>query len=911
MRKRNSINLRRQSAQFSTLVFVALVFGATLTTGCSKLKIPGIQDYGSTGFDAIPQPKSLAESSTESQRSIEQILADQESVRKDRAKEESQEASESKVADNAEAAKAGKTTAENESTSGVVQAGLDGDADKKTASAKSSEFVQQQKKEIVEEAGFRAGNLLRPSNVSPTSFVTDVAKADEDRAKSSSGTGDTEAVTKSAADVTLFAQVDNFENVPQNLARDSRELAVTNMLRPVGENADRIEEAASEAKVADAESAVQMEKPNFTLQSFGAPTALTGPLKPMLFDPSTREANSSYQGTLRPIRSVSQEIETDVVVEKQAETDVLASTADADRSLVANKVIKLEQSELPQTAFRAPSDSLPMGTFDASGEVQKSASAFKPFNEPAAPVAAAPAPVSEVPPSFKAPLPEVEPKTEIVEAVSEPQYYAAQIIEVDPPVKVVENAEESSLVMPATETIDDGVPVVDSSLAAATARYLQTQPTNQQVIPALATAPESFIPAEVFEDAAAVAKDVEREMTADAIPHSTSGNNEFKVQAVSSTSVESVCRSCGVRSCEGCELKQGEPLMANNDFAAPSDPSPAKSYGNEAKGFVSPMEIPSMTIPPVSVPMAERVGSSELKANHHFGMPAALQPPPETPGPVHRVAALPVVASGSDSTTEFSSVPPVGVSTLMDLNAVTWKSRLDQAIVLAEEKLNVEDPRSAAATVNLRLLKAVRSQMEQVEDEKLTQQELNYWEHQLQAITSMLQVSKDGSAATDFHRHQSAHETLQHLRDAVEQLESIANLKITSGQFCTDISGFGQFRTFPSTTFTPQQRMLIYCEVENYRAVEQESTTGTSFRTRLRGSFAIYDANGKVVQQAEFPAVEDVARKRRRDFYMYLPVTIGDLPAGNYVMHVLVEDLHGNKSAALDPPMNFSIESAK
>jgi hypothetical protein len=44
---------------------------------------------------------------------------------------------------------------------------------------------------------------------------------------------------------------------------------------------------------------------------------------------------------------------------------------------------------------------------------------------------------------------------------------------------------------------------------------------------------------------------------------------------------------------------------------------------------------------------------------------------------------------------------------------------------------------------------------------------------------------------------------------------------------------------------------------------------------------------------------------------MYLPVTIGDLPAGNYVMHVLVEDLHGNKSAALDPPMNFSIESAK
>ena len=102
--------------------------------------------------------------------------------------------------------------------------------------------------------------------------------------------------------------------------------------------------------------------------------------------------------------------------------------------------------------------------------------------------------------------------------------------------------------------------------------------------------------------------------------------------------------------------------------------------------------------------------------------------------------------------------------------------------------------------------------------------------------------------------------------------------------------------------------MLVYCEVESFKTVEHQTATGNDFRTRLRGSFAIYDANGKVVQQAEFPTVDDVARKRRRDFYMYLPVTLGDLPAGNYVLHALVEDIYGNKTASLDPPLSFSVE---
>ena len=102
---------------------------------------------------------------------------------------------------------------------------------------------------------------------------------------------------------------------------------------------------------------------------------------------------------------------------------------------------------------------------------------------------------------------------------------------------------------------------------------------------------------------------------------------------------------------------------------------------------------------------------------------------------------------------------------------------------------------------------------------------------------------------------------------------------------------------------------MIYCEVENYNSVEQNSQAGSTFHTRLRGSYAIYDASGHAVQQAEFPVVEDIARRRRRDFYMHLPITIGDLSNGNYELHLLVEDLGGNKTASLTPPLMFSIAS--
>ena len=585
--------------------------------------------------------------------------------------------------------------------------------------------------------------------------------------------------------------------------------------------------------------------PEFNPPTYGNGESLLLPLQPMLFNANTRATKSIYEGTLRPlVPSTQKDFESEIVVTKVA-NETTPQHSPLSPLSTGLPTIKLRNNLPAPTAF-APSNSR----------------LLRPI---------ARTPVVAQPPAVEFP------GSDFAHVESEPIIESSEVIILEPPAPEppVETLTVAGWENPAPNPNE---PIVDKNLASLSPSYLQpaTKVVEQFV-------PET-IPVEVFEDADLVAQEMEQELTAAVIPIV---DNDFKVQPASNTvNAES----------EIDHADRGEPMFSNNDFAAPGIP------GGD---FVAPM-----TVAPASIPMVQP--EEIIPATSEFGKPVNLEAPPEHNPAIQHVAALPIV--GRDTNLPgTSSVPPVGISTLMELNAVTWKSRLDEAIELAEARLNQMKSPSDSGRVNLRLLKALRGQMEQVENApgnfQLSENEAQYWQHQLEAITAMLQTpAGDNQAITDYHRHQTAHETLEHLRHAVAQLESIASLKVNSGQFCTEVTGFGQFKTFPSTVFSAGQRMLIYCEVENYKTIEHQSVTGGDFRTRLRGSFAIYDVDGKVVQQAEFPSVDDVARKRRRDFYMYMPVTLADLPQGQYVLHALVEDIYGNKTASLDPPLNFSVK---
>lgn len=357
------------------------------------------------------------------------------------------------------------------------------------------------------------------------------------------------------------------------------------------------------------------------------------------------------------------------------------------------------------------------------------------------------------------------------------------------------------------------------------------------------------------------------------------------------------CLTCDHDTCLGCELPETAVFaeqVPNFDPGRSIVPMPVDIASLDSTELIK-QSFSNVTFSPTDLPLPNGIDTSLDTSENQF------------------------VAAAFEDTVDVeqtiqTDVPPVGVEALMKLNAVTWQSRLAQTVDLVEEQLNEQNIDSDTRTsleVNLRLLDVLSRQMgDLVENQQqFSSSENQYWQDQLEAITSMLKVADpiDGRA-NELLRHHTAHETLTHLRNAVAHLESLANLRVVAGEFCTEVSGYGQFNPFAYNTFPVGQKVLVYCEVENFNSTPQDSETGVEYLTRLRGSYAIYNSSGHAVQQAEFPTLKDTARKRRRDFYMHLPITIGNLAAGNYELHLLIEDLGGNKTASLTPPLLFTVD---
>ena len=144
---------------------------------------------------------------------------------------------------------------------------------------------------------------------------------------------------------------------------------------------------------------------------------------------------------------------------------------------------------------------------------------------------------------------------------------------------------------------------------------------------------------------------------------------------------------------------------------------------------------------------------------------------------------------------------------------------------------------------------------------------------------------------------------------AVAQEDPELTLTLNNAAFCTKITGFGQFESFAANTFSGSQRTLLYCEVENQTSKRFTGFDGSDqFETVLHGSVVIYDANDRVVQTEKFPAIKDIARQQRKDFYVYFPVQFNELARGDYRLELSVEDVAGNETTVLRPFMRFSVK---
>lgn len=127
---------------------------------------------------------------------------------------------------------------------------------------------------------------------------------------------------------------------------------------------------------------------------------------------------------------------------------------------------------------------------------------------------------------------------------------------------------------------------------------------------------------------------------------------------------------------------------------------------------------------------------------------------------------------------------------------------------------------------------------------------------------------------------------VQHLARATEQLD------VQSLAFCTEILSFGQVKPFPEHRFQAGQKVILYCEVDNFVAEKSEE----GYETELQGSYEIFDAQGTKVAGQVLPADRQVSNRHLRDYFiayqMHLP---SQLQPGEYRLELSMECVKGRK----------------
>lgn len=147
----------------------------------------------------------------------------------------------------------------------------------------------------------------------------------------------------------------------------------------------------------------------------------------------------------------------------------------------------------------------------------------------------------------------------------------------------------------------------------------------------------------------------------------------------------------------------------------------------------------------------------------------------------------------------------------------------------------------------------------------------------------------------------------------IERKPEAPALQLVNSQFCTEIKGFGQVTPFLSTRFKSNQRTLVYCEVENYHSQMRATEKGNEYVTRFRGRYQIIDTKGNVVQSGQFPEIEDVTVRKRRDFYLYFPITLKNLQPANYGLNLAIEESTPNSTGSdsirvAEQTLQFTVE---
>ena len=297
--------------------------------------------------------------------------------------------------------------------------------------------------------------------------------------------------------------------------------------------------------------------------------------------------------------------------------------------------------------------------------------------------------------------------------------------------------------------------------------------------------------------------------------------------------------------------------------------------------------------PPTSLAANQAsVATPQVIQNQYAAQPAATQPtktdlpqvvPPTQKEPIRLATAS--VASNVVTNPNYQAKSNA-------VKELSWQEKLDEAIVAFEQKIadKPTSTREAYDHARLRLLKLAAERDEEALEAipGLSTSEQNYWSKQIYALSTMM----DTKQQTDRKRRASA--TSLHQAEALSQLRKMGTLQIRNLSFCSKIYGFGAYESIEEPKFTAGAEVSLYTEIENYHS----ESTEQGYHTLIGTSYRVEDQSGHLVDEGEFPVVEDYCLTQRRDFHITYGVTLPTtVYPGKYQVRVNLVDQLGDKIA--------------
>ena len=317
-----------------------------------------------------------------------------------------------------------------------------------------------------------------------------------------------------------------------------------------------------------------------------------------------------------------------------------------------------------------------------------------------------------------------------------------------------------------------------------------------------------------------------------------------------------------------------------SDYRQPSEvvrPESAVADGVRSQQEVSPEEMALSVAPP---PVAQlRPGSSSTF-------------PVE---PAAGYAAIARSAMRQDEAVRQVSFEPSGPVTR------TGQEHLEKAI----EVLQQEAPTSPGSIddlhqhMRLRMLRLLTGNNElalkPIPGASAAQQD--YWNKQLFSLATFMDSSRHPNGK------QRAAASLVQLDHAREKLAELATLQVRNLNFVSKIEGYGAYDPLAEVLFKPGEQVQLYAEVENFRS----ESTPDGYKTSLGTSYEVVDSNGQRVDGRQFPDVEDLCKRVRRDFHMQYGV---DLPTriypGKYELRLIITDHQSQKIGQASVPFEIA-----